>query len=189
MKTILTSLLLTLSIAATAQTQTHSSHSRTHSSITDDDKTLSIQIEGTVNGKDVRYDRTFSILGMSKVQKEALKSRVLDSLGMGEPPTAPKPPMPPTAPASPGFSSSHSDDETVTFVCPTCTGRMRLEVSGENFSLTRETDAKKDKANPFPMTATMRPGKYQYTYWQNGVRQIDLPFVVKVGEATVVTIK
>jgi hypothetical protein len=188
MKTILTSLLLTLSIAATAQ-QSRSSYSSTSTSINDDDKTLSIQIEGTANGKDVRYNRTFSVVGMSKAQKEALKTRVLDSLGLGEPP---KPPMPPTPPVYPGSTmapQTAADEANVTFVCPSCAGRMRLEVSGPDFSFTHETDNRKKTSNAFPMSVPMKPGQYQYTYWQNGVEQMKLPFTVKAGETNVVTIK
>jgi hypothetical protein len=188
MKIILTSLLLILSLAVTAQ-QSRSSYATTSTSISDDDKTLSIQVEGTVNGKDVRYDRTFSVVGMSKVQKEALKARVLDSLGMGEPPKPPMPPMPPTRSEPAMAPPTTADEATVTFVCPTCTGRIRLEVSGGNFSLTHETDDRKNTGNAFPMSVPMKPGPYQYTYWQNGVRQMQLPFTVKAGEKNVVTIK
>lgn len=190
MKLLLTSLFLGLSLSAMAQQSR-----RINTNIDDDGQTMAISIRGTVDGKKISYKHQFNVSGLSKAEKDALKARVLDSLGVAEPPKPPKPPMPPAAhkpptpPASPGFSATKSDDETVTFVCPTCTGRMRLEVSGDNFSLTRETDSKKDKANPFPMTTTMSPGKYTYTYWQNGVRQMDLPFEVKTGQKNEVIVK
>jgi hypothetical protein len=189
MKILLTSLFLGLSLSAMAQ---QSRRSSLRTSIDDDDKTMTISVDGTVNDREISYNRRFKVSGMSGSEKDALKNRVFDSLGVGEPPKPPMPaaaPKPPTPPAPSGFSSTKSDDETVTFVCPTCTGRMRLEVLGENFSLTRETDSKKDKANPFPMTTTMRPGKYEYIYWQNGVQQMHLLFEVKAGQKNEVTVK
>jgi hypothetical protein len=32
-------------------------------------------------------------------------------------------------------------------------------------------------------------GEYYYTYWQNGVEQMKLPFTVKASEKNVVTVK
>ena len=67
---------------------------------------------------------------------------------------------------------------------------MRLEVSGANFSLTREMDAKKEDRKAFPMTATMQPGEYRYQYWQNGVLQMGpLPFTVKAGAKNEINVK
>lgn len=189
MKTILTSLLLGLCVSALAQP---SRSSMTHMSINDDDKELSIQVEGTVNGKDINYNRRFNVAGLSSAQKDALKNSVFDSLGLGEAPRLPKPPKPPKPPVAPAADSADeaTGDAEVTFTCKTCTGRMRLEVSGNNFSLTREMDSKKDDRKAFPMTATMQPGEYRYQYWQNGVLQMGpLPFTVKAGEANVVDVK
>ena len=186
MKTILTSLFLALSLSALAQ---QSRYATTHTSINDDDKELSIQVEGTVNGKAISYNRRFNVVGLSSAQKDALKNSVFDSLGLGEapkPPIAPAPPKPPRAAAP---DNETAGDETVTFRCNTCTGRMRLEVTGNNFSLSRETDSKKDSHKPFPITVTMSPGEYRYTYWQNGVQQMQLPFTVRSGETNVVTVK
>lgn len=190
MKTILTSLLLSLCISAMAQ---QSRSAFTHTSINDDDKTLSIQVDGTVDGKEISYNRRFNVRGMSSDQKDALKARVFDSLGIGEPPKPPRPPKPPKPARSYEDGSVHvdqsADEQAVTFVCKTCTGRMRLEVTGENFSLSRETDSRKEGDKPFPMTVSLLPGDYKYTYWQNGVQQMELPFSVKVGEKNEVTVK
>jgi len=82
---------LTISVAA-QQKNVSISHS-----INDDGNTLSVKIKGTVDGKPVDYNRTFDVTGMSKAQKDALKERVYDSLGLPSP-VAPVPPIAPTAP-------------------------------------------------------------------------------------------
>jgi hypothetical protein len=79
-------------------------------SINDDGKQLSIKIKGTINGKVVDFNRTFDVSGMDKEQKNALKERVYDSLGLPLPiaPRAPEAPVAPhavvelVAPAEPG---------------------------------------------------------------------------------------
>lgn len=76
--------------------QKHSSISR---SINDDGKTLSIRVNGTVDGRAVDYDRTFDVADLSKTEREALRNRILDSLNVG----TPEPPKPPKAPASPAI--------------------------------------------------------------------------------------
>ncbi len=182
--------------------------SMTHSSIDDDDKTMSIKVDGTVNGREISYNRRFDVRGMNGSQKDALKQRVFDSLGVGESPKPPKPPVPPAARRGPNgpvgpqdpepsrrreHTSEHSDDdankESVTFVCKTCTGNMKLEILGHNFGFTREAKTNKDRENPFPMTVDMAPGKYEYIYWQNSVQQMHLLFEVKAGEKNEVTVK
>ena len=180
MKLLLTSLFLALSLSAMAQ-QSRTSNLRT--SIDDDDKTMTIEVEGTVNGKPVSYNRRFRVTGMGEAEKEALKNRVFDSLGLGEAPRSPMIAAPPPAPRA--FESG----ETVTFVCKSCMGRIRLEVSGTNFSLTRESNSKNEAEKVFPMTVPMAPGEYRYTYWQNGVQQMQLPFTVKTGAKNEVVVK
>lgn len=175
MKPIFLALLLIASFAATAQTSTYS---MTHSQINDNDKTLSIQINGQRNGREIAYNRTFNIRGMSKAQKETLKTRVLDSLGLGETPPTPQWPM----------SSVKDDMEmAVTFVCPTCEGRVKLLISGPT-TISEEFDAPKNKGR-FPRTISLLPGEYQYEYWQNGVQQMRLPFTVKADEPNEVKVK
>lgn len=181
MKTFLTLFLLGLSVAALAQ---QSRTSMTHTSIDDDDKEMSIQVEGTVNGKDVHYSRRFNVAGMSSAQKEALKDNVFDSLGLGK---APKPPVAPAPPAPPRPEAV--DGSTVTFTCPTCTGRMKLLVTGDGYSMTQEHNTKKGDKSPFPLALSLKPGDYRYEYWQNGVQQMQLPFTVKEGERNEVKVK
>jgi hypothetical protein len=202
MKLLLTSLFLVASLSAMAQ---RSTTSRTHTSIDDDDRTMKIKIEGTVNGREVSYNRRFNVEGMKGTEKEALKNRVFDSLGISEPPKAPLAPAAPdphsaiTSPVTRGSrnerksegTNNHTSpkEETVTFVCKSCTGKMRLEVTGENYGLTHESDTNKRGHNSFPITVSMVPGKYEYVYWQNGVQQMRLPFEVKTNLKNEVTVK
>ncbi|QKZ12838.1 hypothetical protein [Spirosoma sp. KUDC1026] len=176
MKLLLSLFLLGASLVATAQTSTYST---THSQINDDDKTLSIQIDGQRNGQPIKYNRTFNVASLNKTEREALKNRVLDSLGLGEAP--PTPPVPLAA-------ATATNQTKVTFVCPTCSGKTKLAINGDGYSLERELTIKKDKTG-FPFVVDMKPGKYIYTYWQNGVEQMQLPFTVKAGEPNEVIVK
>lgn len=195
MKTnFLTICLLAMSIAAMAQ---QSRTSNTRMSINDDDKTMSIQVNGSVNGREINYNRRFRVVGMTKQQKDALKNRVLDSLGIGQAPKPPVVPKPPKAPEQPQAATrgefirgeSTPGEETVTVRCETCTGKMRLAILGDGYSMTRNWNSGKETNPAFPMTLMMKPGKYRYTYRQNGVEQIQLSFVVKTGEANVLIVK
>src|SRR6185312_12920847 len=82
-----------LCISATAFAQKNSS---TTQHVNDDGNKLSMKITGSVNGKKINYDRTFDVTGWSDEEKEALKQRVYDSLGVPKPvvPVAPIPPNP-----------------------------------------------------------------------------------------------
>ncbi|MBC8155480.1 MAG: hypothetical protein H7Z72_21540 [Bacteroidetes bacterium] len=175
MKRLFAYLLLLSSFAAVAQS---SEHSTLRTEINDDDKTYSIKIDGDRNGKPVHYNRTFRVAGMSAAQKEAMKNRVLDSLGLGE---APPPPPRPIAEVNSGTAK-------VTFTCPTCTGKAKLSITGEGFSADREVEIEKNKPG-FPFELDMPPGEYQYTYWQNTVEQMQLPFTVKADQENTVKVK
>jgi hypothetical protein len=89
MKTLVTTLLALVSSLAIAQK--HSSISR---NINDDGKTLSIRVNGTVDGKSIDYDRSFDVSDMNQDERNALREHILDSLNVG----MPEPPKPPTAP-------------------------------------------------------------------------------------------
>jgi hypothetical protein len=183
MKSLFLTLLLGLSFAATAQTAT-STYSSTHSQINDNDKTLSIQIEGQRNGQQFAYNRTFNVRGMNRGEKDALKNRVLDSLGLGETPPTPHQPM---QVAQTVRVERDTREVPVTFTCPTCEGRVKLIISGPT-TITEEFDAPKNKGR-FPRTMSLQPGTYYYEYWQNGVQQMHLPFTVKTGQQNEVTVK
>ena len=130
MKPLLTSLLLCLCFSTMAQ---QSRTSRTRTSIDDDDKTMSIEVEGTVNGKEITYNRRFKVAGMSGAEKEALKSRVFDSLGIGEAPRPPRLPETPELPGTPeppkpAVASVDSELLLVQLLCETCTGAGNVEI-------------------------------------------------------------
>ena len=175
MKSFPACLLLLTSFTALAQI---SEHANLNTEINDDGKTYSIRIDGDRNGKAIHYNRTFSVAGMSTEQKESLKNRVLDSLGLGETPPPPAPPISAITPAS----------VKVTFACPTCSGKTKLLVNGSGFSAECEVVIEKNKPG-FPFDLDMPPGDYQYTYWQSRVEQMRLPFTVKAGETNMVTVK
>jgi hypothetical protein len=92
MKKLLTILLAGVSMLAVAQKKVNLSRS-----IDDDGKTMTIRVSGTIDGKEIDYDRSFDVASMSQDERSALRDKVLDSLGAGqmvvpEPPTAPTPP-------------------------------------------------------------------------------------------------
>ncbi len=105
MKTLAILLLTTFSLTAAAQTRTKTSTYKTDDikqSVTDDGKTLHIMIKSSKAGKDVKYDHTFLVSGMSQNQKDLLVKRVNDSLGIHPPIAPPAPHVPPMPPAPPG---------------------------------------------------------------------------------------
>lgn len=92
MKNLAILLLSTFSLCASAQTRTKTSTYKTDDtkqSVTDDGKTMHIMIKSSRAGKDVKYDHTFLVSGMSQNQKDALLKRVNDSLGITPPPPPP----------------------------------------------------------------------------------------------------
>lgn len=181
MKTLIALICLGVGTSAIAQQSETSAYRQLSRSINDDGKTLVIQLSGErVDGQKIYYDRTFNVTDLSAEQRDALKNRVLDSLGVNMP-DPPKPPSPPE-PLSAGT-------ETVTFACETCRGRTKLIISGPNFSSTRELNTTKEDKPAFPFELTLRPGEYRYEYWQNGVQQMQLPFTVKAGIENRVTVK
>jgi len=137
------------------------------SQINDDGKTLSILIKGEKNGKPVEQTHSFNVVGMSNAQKDALKNRVLDSLGLGDRLVPPSPSMP------------NEGQPVITFTCGTCTGKGKLTISGNNFSTTHEFDLAKDAKPTFPFDLPLAPGDYRLMYWQNKVLQIQSSFTVK----------
>ncbi len=152
----------------------HSETSAVNSNINDDGKTYTIKIDGDMNGRPVHYDRSFNVAGMGNAQKDALKTRILDSLRVG---------------TAGGQSTTDETSAAVTFVCPTCTGRMKLSISGSGVSIIREHNTKKDNQPLFPFELSLKPGNYRYEYWQNGVNQMQLPFTVKAGETNEIKVK
>lgn len=54
--------------------------------IINDEKTLSIQIDGLKNGRKIHYDQTFPVAAANQLQKEVLKYRAFRSVGLVLPP-------------------------------------------------------------------------------------------------------
>ena len=53
--------------------------------ISDDNRTLSIQLDGNQSGRKIHFSQTFDVAGMNAVQKELLKYRAFKSVGVPVP--------------------------------------------------------------------------------------------------------
>ncbi|HEV7380772.1 MAG TPA: hypothetical protein VGN64_13325 [Dyadobacter sp.] len=100
--------------SATAFAQKHNHISR---SIDDDGNKLSISINGTIDGKNIHYDRTILVAGLTKKERKDITQEVFDSLGLGsiEVPATPEPPRSRPAPRtfiSPNDESTTNEIET-----------------------------------------------------------------------------
>lgn len=175
MKTVLTCLMLSLCTLALAQKNNLSIQ------IDDDTKYMSIDVAGTQDGRLISYNQRFGVAGLTVRQREALKDRVLDSLGVSQ---ASKPPRPPQPPAPP-----RPEGESVTIRCESCKDQMRLEIYGTGYTLLHEADSRKERAGTFPMALALQPGTYRMIYRQNRVLQSQATFTVKSGEPNVVVVK
>lgn len=60
--------------------KTKTSKSQLKQTVKDDGKTLHLVLNSNKAGKEVNYDHIFAVVGLSKLQKEALVKRVTDSL-------------------------------------------------------------------------------------------------------------
>ena len=105
MKKITLLLLIAFSLKASAQTKTSVSRSDIKKSVKDDGKTLHITINGSKGRKEIKYDRTFTVAGMSAAQRDALVKRISDSLGVSQP-------SPPPAPNTMTMASTSSKTNT-----------------------------------------------------------------------------
>ncbi len=78
-------------------------HRSISSSTNDNGKTMSIRIHGTIDGRNIDFDRTYNVAHLSKTERTELRAHILDSLGldMPTPPIPPTPPVPPTPPIPP----------------------------------------------------------------------------------------
>jgi len=168
MKLLLASFLLSISACAVAQ-QSETEVISTH--INDDGKAYAIKIDGQINDRPVHYDRTFNVRGMSSVQKDALKERIMDSLRTGK------------------IVSVRAAPTGTVFICESCAGRMKLQITGDGVSVIREEYPKLGEKSMFPLLMTLKPGEYRLTYWQNKVMQNQNTFTVNAGEPTEVRIK
>ena len=79
MKYLLISLLLSIGLVAMTP-NAKASNLRTR--ISDDNQTLSIQIDGFKNGAKIQYNQHFNVAGMNALQKTVLKYRAFNSAGV-----------------------------------------------------------------------------------------------------------
>ena len=191
MKSLIPPLLLLAGTLANAQ---QVSYRNVNTSINENGKDqLSIQIQAErTDGEQLRYNRTFNVAGLTNAQKETLKHKVLDSLGLNTAPPPPGVPMPPIGAVSVGAPTppvTPTGTETVRFTCQTCTGKMKLDISGTGYAFSRSHNSGKEKGSFFPIDLPLEPGEYRLQYQQNGVLQIQMPFTVKAGGTNAITVK
>jgi hypothetical protein len=74
-----------LLLASTMAMAGEPASSRLEKRIEDDGKTLSIKIDGFVDGRKIRYNQTFDVAEMNDLQKAVLKCRVFYAQGLGVP--------------------------------------------------------------------------------------------------------
>lgn len=79
MKHLLICLLVCIGLAAMPQ---RSVASTLRTRISDDNQTLSIQLNGNQDGRKIQFSQTFNVAGMNPVQKELLKYRAFKSAGV-----------------------------------------------------------------------------------------------------------
>jgi len=80
---IFTVCILGLALNASAQTTHKDVTAVYHRSIDDDGKTLHIAIEGVKNkNQPVKFERTYNIKGMTKMQRDSIVKHVTDSLSV-----------------------------------------------------------------------------------------------------------
>jgi hypothetical protein len=83
LQNILTICILGIALAASAQTTHKDVTTVYHKSIDDDGKKLYIAIEGTKNkSQPIKFERTYNVKGMSKMQRDSIIKHVTDSLGV-----------------------------------------------------------------------------------------------------------
>ena len=214
MNLFLSLLLCAVSVAATAQ---HSRQSTTHTQMADDGKTLSVRVEGEVDGRAIIYQHTFNVACLSRVAKDNLKRRILDSLGIGQASNPPEPPVftsrndryetarvpmyqqaprwrtntgPENVPDPSDSQSNVEEQANVTFRCETCTGKIKLALvrSTDDYSFERDTKIDSRKGF-FPYQLSLPAGEYRLNYFQNDVLQMQSTFTVKLGEESTVVVK
>ncbi|RIV24890.1 hypothetical protein DYU11_06110 [Fibrisoma montanum] len=79
MRLILITLLMSVSLTALSQ------RSVLQTQLIDNSQTLSIRINGNVDGRKIQYNQTFDVAYMNDLQKDLLKYRVFESQGVSLP--------------------------------------------------------------------------------------------------------
>ena len=173
MKTILIILFTIINVSIFAQTRTETSEThKTSMQTVDDDKVFSVKYVGERNGKPFNYSVKYNVSDMSKFQRDSIKTKVYKDLGIDKP-------IEPTP--------KQAKIDNVTIDCKTCTGKMYVEIYGDDFTSTRKFNS--NEKSGFPYTLNLKSGKYLLKYSQNKVLQIEKKFIVKEGERSVVEVK
>ena len=173
MKTILIILFTIINVSAFAQTRTETSEThKTSMQTVDDDKVFSVKYVGERNGKPFNYSVKYDVSDMNKFQRDSIKTKVYKDLGIDKP-------------IEPTLKQAKIDN--VTIDCKTCTGKMYVEIYGDDFTSTRKFNS--NEKSGFPYTLNLKSGEYLLKYSQNKVLQIEKKFIVKEGERSVVEVK
>lgn len=173
MKTILIILFTIINLTVFAQISTETSETHRISMQTvDDDKVFSVKYMGERNGKPFNYNVKYDVSDMSKFQRDSIKTKVYKDLGIDKP-------------IEPILEKAKIDN--VTIDCKICTGKMYVEIYGNDFTSTRKFNSKENSG--FPYTLNLKAGEYYLKYSQNKVLQIEKKFMVKEGESSVIEVK
>jgi hypothetical protein len=114
MKTILIILFTIINVSTFAQTRTETSEThKTSMQTVDDDNVFSVKYIGERNGKPFNYNVKYDVSGMSKFQRDSIKTKVYKDLGIDKP-------IEPTP--------KQAKIDNVTIDCKTCTGKMYVEI-------------------------------------------------------------
>lgn len=159
--------------------QNKSTTASLHTSISDDDKELSISVKGIINGKYVNFDRTYDVAKLSKNEKDKLTHSIMDSLGVNlpappPPPTPFSPPMPPHSPDVIGVYSEESKSKEehrypksmaeIRVTCEKCPakGTFSLVSTDKNSRVVISFD--EDDKESFPLIFKAKDGRYTFKY-------------------------
>ena len=170
-------LALVLSTDVIFAQKSKSTTSALHTSISDDDKNLSISVKGTVNDKYVDFDRTYDVTKMSKNEKEKLTHSIMDSLGVNfqsPPPISPTPLTPPNSSDIIGVYSEKTKSKEanrypngiaeIRVTCNKCPtkGMFSLMSTDKNSHVTISFD--EDDKDSFPLIFKAKDGRYTFKY-------------------------
>lgn len=182
MRIILTLLLVGLYLSATAQTVIE------HMATTNNDDVLAMTITGKRDGNSFRHALRFDVKGMTIPQRDSLYEQTLRTLGILGIANVPG-----QKTSSTVDTTSEKPGGTITFRCETCSGKGRLEVYGNGYTVTRVIDHRPDEAHSFPMRIRFAPGDYRLLYYEKHglkyVLQTQSTFTAKSDEAGTVTVK
>lgn len=181
MRPILTILLTCLNLTTFAQTIVQSMQ------MTNNDKTLTMNIIGQRNERPFRHTVHFDVTGMTQPQRDSLYAQTLQTLrilGITDVSGLTKP----GPDAVNQQTNAKARTNTVTLQCETCLSKGYLEIYGDNYLHTSKLNSKRHSPMRFPLRLPLSPGSYYLVYVQKGQR-IQLPFTVKADEANIVTMK